>query len=124
MKVRVPDTLRLPTQTKAEDELLKLLASRARPLSTNEAYRALADACDLTQAQRVARADGTRAEPAWHYRVRWAMDRIEKAGWARRVERGMWTATAQERKVQRARQQSGSKVTAVVDEDIFAGEGG
>jgi len=119
MKVRIPDSLGLPTQSKAEDELLKLLASRSRPLSTSEAYRQLADACGLTQAQRSARAEGVRAESAWNYRVRWAMDRIEKNGWAERIQRGMWTATANGREIQRAREQSGSKVIGVIDQDIF-----
>jgi restriction endonuclease Mrr len=120
MKIRIPDSLGLPTQAKTEDALLKLLASRSRPVPTSEAYRALADACGLTQAQRVARAEGGRAEPAWNYRVRWAMDRIEGKGWAHRTQRGMWTATAMGRTVQRARQQSGSKVVGVVEHDIFA----
>ena len=119
MKVRIPDSLRLPTQAKAEDELLKLLASRSRPLSTNEAYRTLADSCGLTPAKRAARPEGGRAEPAWNYRVRWAMDRIRRKGWARSTEHGMWTATATGRKLQRAREQSGPKVVGIIEDNIF-----
>jgi hypothetical protein len=48
----------LPTQARVEAKLLKLLASRARPLSTNDVYRTLADACDLSAAQRAAHVEG------------------------------------------------------------------
>jgi restriction endonuclease Mrr len=121
MKVRIPDKLGLPAQEKVETELLKLLASGSRPVSTAEAYRRLADTFGLTAAQRTAPSEGGRGEPAWNYRVRWAMEHIEKEkGWARRIQRGMWTATAAGKTIQRAREQSGSKVVGVIEDDILS----
>ena len=55
MKVRIPDSPKLPPQLEVEAELLKLLAARSRPLNSTEAYRALADTFRLTSAQRDAR---------------------------------------------------------------------
>jgi len=87
---------------------------------TTEIYRVLAEACGVTLAQREARAEGS-ADPAWHWQVRRAMQRIEKEGWANRPQRGQWTATANGRELQRAREQSGSsKVIGVVDDDLFS----
>ncbi len=121
MRVRVPGSLRLPAQLRVEVELLKLLVARSRPLMTTEIYRALAEACGVTLAQREARAEGS-ADPAWHWQVRRAMQRIENEGWAYRPQRGQWAATANGRALQRAREQAGtSKVVGTVDDDLFAG---
>ena len=119
MRVRIPGSLGLPAQLRVEVELLKLLAARSRPLKTTEIYRVLAEACGVTLAQREARAEGS-ADPAWHWQVRRAMQRIEKEGWAYRPQRGQWAATAKGRALQRAREQSGSsKMIAVVDGDLW-----
>ena len=93
MKVRIPDTLNLPAQHRVEDELLKLLASRSRPLSTTEAYRTLADTFGLTAAQRVARRKEGSADPAWSWLVRRAMQRLQVQKWTYRPDHGSWSAT-------------------------------
>jgi restriction endonuclease Mrr len=121
--VHVPDSLGLPTQARVEAELLKLLASRSRAISTNDVYRVLADACDLTAAQRAAPTKGGRAEPVWRYRVRWAMEHIEGEGWALRPGRWRWAATAKGRTLQTAREQAGSvKIVGAIGHDLFGSE--
>jgi hypothetical protein len=89
MKVRIPDTLKLPAQAAVEHELLKLLNARSRGLATTEAYRILADTFQLTPAQRDARRESS-SDPAWHWLVRRAMQRLVKNGWACHTQRGFW----------------------------------
>jgi restriction endonuclease Mrr len=74
-----------PKQAEVEDKLLKLLAARSTPLRTSDAYRLLADECGLSAAERDARLEGTK-ESAWHNRVRWAKNALDKAGWADSID--------------------------------------
>ena len=79
MKVRIPDSLKLPPQLEVEAELLKLLAARSPPLATAEVYRILAETFALTPWQRQAPREGSphSSDPAWNWLVRRAMQRLE-----------------------------------------------
>ena len=108
MKLRVPDTVKLPEQAKVEAELLKLLASRLRPLSSTEVYRTLADTFELSPAQQVARRHESSTDPAWHWLVRRAMQRLQAQKWAYRPGHALWAATI-----------AGKSQVEGIQEDIF-----
>ncbi len=103
MRVRAPEKLGLPDQSKVEAELLKLLAFNLRPLSTAEIYRQLADTFGLTASQRVARREVARLDPAWNWLVRRAIHRLEADGCAYRPDRAMWVVTEKGRSLQHSR---------------------
>ena len=115
MKVRIPDSLKLPAQRDVETELLKLLAARSRPLATQEAYRILADTFNLTSAQRDARPERS-SDPAWHWLVRRAMQRLVKEKWACHTQHGLWAATEEGRSAQRGRERYAAGLDIFTDE--------
>jgi hypothetical protein len=119
MKVRIPDTLKLPPQAKVEVELLKLLAARSRPLAPTEAYRALADTFRLTSVQQQAPREGSvrSSDPAWNWLVRRAMQHLKDEGWAYHPQHGFWAATEEGRSAQRGRDRYAAGGDIFADED-------
>ena len=96
MRVRQPPrSLNLPPQSEVQDELLRQLNARSRPVAPRDLYEPIADHFNLSTLQRHA---GPPNDPYWHYRVRQARRRLGDEGLIDKSRRDFWSLTAAGRK--------------------------
>jgi len=109
----------LPPQSDVANRLLKLLTASTKPVETDQAYQILADWFGLSQFDRSAMMDGEKREIAWHVRVRWAKNDLDKAGWADSEADGLWVPTVAGRRVQQARDKIAAQGGRLEEEDLW-----
>jgi restriction endonuclease Mrr len=97
MKVRWPESLKLPPQGEIEDRLWHHLNARSGPVESKVLYDLLAEDFHLTPQQRTARAPNS-TESAWNYHVRWAKQKLVSRRWIDVPKNGLWVLTEAGRK--------------------------
>jgi Mrr restriction endonuclease-like protein len=97
MATRFSPPLELPTQSKVERELLRLLSGRSRPTETQHVYRELAAVLGLSPAQQHGSRPNAKGS-AWEYLVRQAARHLQDEGNLCRPGKAQWTLTPQGKK--------------------------
>ncbi len=96
MRVRQPPrSLNLPPQSEVQDELLRQLKARSRPIEPRHLYEPIADHFNLSLQQRRA---GPPNDPDWHWLVRQARRRLVDEGLIDKSRPGFWSLTDTGRK--------------------------